>query len=397
MHAARRLLCLLAGPLALLCLSGATAQAAPVTVQLRVEGSAKTLYEGPITTEPETFETAESKAPHPCNVKENGGNEGFAAEGGNPTTALRDAALAAGLEFDAGWSSSLHDFYITQVGTDIEGGPPNYESWGYAVNYATANVGGCQFQLAPGNEVLWAFNYFNLTHLLSLTGPATAGVGTPVTLHVTDGRTGEAIAGASIGEDLAGVTTPLPGAGTTDAAGNVTVTLTHAGTVKLKAQSPGAVRSNGLTVCVHNGDDGTCGVPASVKGLPEPALTHPTPSTAEILGVTAGRVFAGRSAPRILRGAVTIGTGESLRDVRISLERQAAGRCFVFSGVRGRFVRSRCGRPAFFSVGDSLSFSYLLPARLPAGRYVYDIEALDDEGAATALVSGTSHVVFRVR
>jgi len=48
-------------------------------------------------------------------------------------------------------------------------------------------------------------------------------------------------------------------------------------------------------------------------------------------------------------------------------------------------------------VGDSESFSYLLPAALPAGRYLYEIKAVDGSGRATRLLGGINHVVFRVR
>ena len=61
-------------------------------------------------------------------------------------------------------------------------------------------------------------------------------------------------------------------------------------------------------------------------------------------------------------------------------------------------MRTRtCGKAAFFSVGSALSFSYLLPARLGPGRYVYAIEAIDAAGGTTGLVPGVSQVVFRVR
>ena len=58
---------------------------------------------------------------------------------------------------------------------------------------------------------------------------------------------------------------------------------------------------------------------------------------------------------------------------------------------------TQCGHAAFFSVGGSESFTYLLPARLRPGRYVFDIEARDSAGQPTKLVSGVSHVVFQVR
>jgi len=89
--------------------------------------------------------------------------------------------------------------------------------------------------------------------------------------------------------------------------------------------------------------------------------------------------------------------GASLRQVRISLVRKTGGRCFRFDGRRERFVRSRCNIVSFFSVGGSESFSYLLPAALPPGRYVYDIETVNSAGEVTKPVAGISHVVFRVR
>jgi hypothetical protein len=73
-------------------------------------------------------------------------------------------------------------------------------------------------------------------------------------------------------------------------------------------------------------------------------------------------------------------------------------RCLNFDGRREQFVSSRkCAAARFFSVGDSESFSYLLPRRLPVGRYVYDIDAVEASGKVTRLVGGVSHVVFRVK
>src|SRR5271170_7331410 len=105
-------------------------------------------------------------------------------------------------------------------------------------------------------------------------------------------------------------------------------------------------------------------------------------------------VMSIRAAPRLLAGVVDVPSGGTLRQVRISLQRRYRGRCFDFSGSRESFVRTKkCGSAAFFSVGGSESFSYLLPARLPKGRYVFDIEAINSAGQATKLVSGISHVV----
>lgn len=388
-----------------------TAMAVPITVNLRVEGSVKTLFEGPIATAGETIEAPASKGAHPCNYAENGSSTSEFADGGNasgtPTTALHDAAIGRGLAFNAEWfGNESHggnpgDFFVTQVGPDIEGGTP-VESWGYAVDDTTAPVGGCEIALAPGSEVLWAYNYFNLTHLLSLSGPSSANAGAPFVVHVTDGQTGEAIAGAAIGEVNAGVTTTIPASPVTNASGNATISLSHTGSVMLKATRVDSVRSNGLVVCLHVGSDGSCGTTMSGANGSSTSVNLSTGSAtaelARILGIKSGHVYARRFAPRVLRGVITITAGGTLHQVRIRLERHYGRHCFDFSGSREQFGRpSKCGSASFFSVGGAESFSYLLPAPLPPGRYVYDIEAVDGAGQVTKLIGGVSHVVFRVK
>jgi hypothetical protein len=385
----------------------ATSLAAPVTVNLRVEGASSTIFEGAVTTDARTIEapnygTTEPLNPHHCDVNDNGAEPlgAFGTSYGNPTTTLYDAASLLGLAFHAYWYAPLNDFFVDGIG---QLGPEGTEAWEYAVNYTTANVGGCQFQLAPGSNVLWAANYGFAKHLLSLSGPASVNVGAPFTVHVVDGQTGEPISGAVIGEVVAGVTTPIPASPTTDSNGNATVRLTGARAVTLKATQAESVRSNGLVVCPHNGNDGLCGTTiTTVMGTSTNTSDNQTVSDvvdiARIVGIKNGYVYARRFAPRLLAGVVEIPTGGTLRQVRISLERSYRGHCFDFSGLGERFVRIKCGKAAqFFSVGDAESFSYLLPARLPAGRYVYDIEGIDRTGHTTKLVNGVSHFVFRVK
>jgi hypothetical protein len=409
MLSSRRLPAVFAAVLSLFVLLGfAVSASAAVTVNLRVEGSSSTLFEGPVSTEalpPPGITTTSSPEAHPCDVADNGANEGFVASGPNATSALYSAVVSQGLPFDATWFASLNDFDVTQVGPDKNGGEAEgFPSWGYAVNFTTANVGGCQFQVAPGSEVLWAYNYFNLHHLLDLTGPSSAAAGTTFPVHVVDGQSGAPVAGASIGSFAGGVTTPL--GAVTDASGNATVVLPAAGNVALKATQPESVRSNALQVCVHAGNDGTCG--ASVSSAGRTTTTTTTTShtvvpvatglAAMIVGVLNGHTYSRRNAPRVLRGTVKVASGGTLRRVRIRLQRQFGGRCSNFSGRQGRFLRTRkCAAPNFFSVGSSESFSYLLPFRLPVGRYVYDIDAVEASGTATRLLGGVSHVVFRVR
>jgi len=390
------------------------ASASQITVNLRVEGSSTTLYEGPITTSPETIQTPSSGGAHPCDFASNGSSESEFADGGSPsgtpTTALHDAALASGLAFDAKWFGNTGkggepgDFFVTKVGPDANGGPPTFPSWGYAVGYTTATVGGCQIALAPGSEVLWAYNYFNLTHVLRLSAPLSVNAGAPFSVHVVDGRTGEPVAGASIGELSGGVTSTIPASPLTDASGNATISLASTGIFTLKATQPESVRSNGIPVCVHAGNDGSCGttvpgpVIGSAQGGGSPPAPRPVALQAMVIGIVDGHAYSRRSAPRVLRGIVKVGPSGGLRQVRIRLQRRFGRRCLNFDGRREQFVSSRkCASPRFFSVGDSESFSYLLPRRLPVGRYVFDIDAVEASGKVTPLVGGVSHVVFRVK
>jgi hypothetical protein len=407
MNASRRMLPVLAGAFLSLLLMSASAVAAPITVKVRVEGSNDTLFEGNVATQAETFETESSEGPHPCDYKENGPSseenktyEDGGNDGATPTTALHDAALESGLAFNAKWYGSGKtgtenpgDFFVTQVGSDVELTEAPFDAWGYAVDDTTAIVGGCQIALAPGNEVLWAYNYFNLKHLLSLSGPSSVTVGVPFAVHVVDGQTGEPISGAAVGELVSGVTNTSSSSPTTNAAGNAMVTLTQTGAVTLKATQVESVRSNGLAVNVVPVSACACGGPAPVI----PPL-QPVADVAKVGGVKNGHVYSRRSAPRLLTGVVEVPSGGTLHQVRISLQRRYRGRCFDFSGSRESFVRTKkCGSAAFFSVGGSESFSYLLPARLPKGSYTYDIEAVNSAGQPTGLVSGISHVVFQVK
>jgi hypothetical protein len=236
---------------------------------------------------------------------------------------------------------------------------------------------------------------------LKLSGSATANAGTSYVVHVSDGQTGEPISGAAIGQFAGGITTALSPAAVTDFAGNATVTLSSAGTVTLKATRAESVRSNGIAVCVHSGNDGACGTTIPLKGEPKilPATSPPFEGdVARISGVKNGGVYRRRVAPRILNGVVEIRSGGTLSQVQISLERRYRGRCFKFSGSRARFIHARkCGAEHFFSVGGAQSFSYLLPAPLPPGRYVFEIQAVEHGGRRTKLLDGISRVVFRVR
>ncbi len=86
-----------------------------------------------------------------------------------------------------------------------------------------------------------------------------------------------------------------------------------------------------------------------------------------------------------------------LRAVKLSLTRSSGGRCQRYSPTKERFVRTRCGRRVYFTIGDRQSWSYLLPKRLGKGRYVFDAVAIDKAGNRDALARGRNRVVFFVR
>jgi hypothetical protein len=249
----------------------------------------------------------------------------------------------------------------------------------------------CQSATAPNN------------FLTAVPAGVTANVGqqVPVTLGALSTET--ALPESSLpGGDLLtdGAQTFAPAAD-----GVANVSFSAPGLYTLQAHAPDSVASDPFTICVHNGNDGTCGTTlTSGSGSTTTTTTTtgapqtPVSDVAKVAGVKNGHVYSRRSAPRLLAGVIEIPAGGTLHQVRISLQRHYRGRCFDFSGSRESFVRTKkCGSANFFSVGGSESFSYLLPERLSKGSYVYDIEGVDSTGQTTKLVSGTSHVVFQVK
>jgi hypothetical protein len=287
------------------------------------------------------------------------------------------------------------------------GEPGIYAFWAFWLNNGFAHHGACAEELTQGAKVVFVAQCFATgaecpnanapEHFLTSTAPSASvvevGGSVSVSLGSVATSTGEPEALPSGVTVSAGSSSANP-----NAQGVAVLTLPSAGTYAIQAHAPGSVPSDPYTVCVHNGNDGTCGTslaPAAAVVVPPPP--PPAVEVARVTGITNGQIYSRRHAPRLLAGVVQLSGGATLRDVRIRIQRRLPGRCFDFSGSRAEFVRSRhCAPPAFFSVGAAQSFTYLLPAKLPRGRYTYDIEAIDATGQATSL-SAVSHVVFRVR
>jgi hypothetical protein len=146
------------------------------------------------------------------------------------------------------------------------------------------------------------------------------------------------------------------------------------GTAVVKAPAP----------CVTSGDDGLCGTRDARAPL------------ARLAGIQEKATFTRRGAPRRLRGTVAADPS-GLHSVKLRLTRRHGGRCTAYSSSKERFRPVTCGKGWFFRVGDGADWSYLLPERLAAGRYVLDVVAIDKAFNRDVLERGRSRVVFTVR
>ena len=352
----------------------APALAAPVTVQLRVEGSEATLFEGPVTTDGKAIDKGDG--PHPCD-----GTAASPAQAPGPTmtAALDDASIASGFPWEATWFS-FGDFLITRVGSDASS-PSAF--WGTVLNYEPTQVGGCWQQVREADDLLFAFGDIYTQPLLKLSGPVTVRAGQSLSLTVTDGKTGAPVQGASVAGRR------------TLADGRARVLFDSPGLMRLKAEKPNAIRSSTLAVCVAPAAGGDCGVP--VMGLGSQGSSGAVDSrapSARISGPRNGRRYA--RGPRLLRGTAR-DDGSGVSKVELSLRRRAGRRCSQWSGRRERFVGRTCRKASFFDAGTGPNWSYLLPSRLPAGRYVLDVKAVDRAGnTQTRFVRGRSRAVFEV-
>jgi hypothetical protein len=318
--------------------TGVATDAAPVDVSLRIEGSAGTLYEGPLRTDAQTVDGGDGTGPHPCGA-------------GSPSVlgALSDAAAAGGFGWRGVWNPDFQDFFVNRIGADSSN-PGTASYWTVLVNRRYTG-GGCATGVDPGDEVLWAYDTANRPLILSLVGPTSAAIGEPVTVTVRDGwirgdtgLDGGPVAGAAVGGAV------------TDAAGRATLRFATAGLKRLKARRGDAIRSNTLDVCVGNA--------ACESALPPPPAGGAT--GLRIAKIAPGDRFARGRGPRILRGAATGPVELSLRRV------DRDGRCSSWEAAKRSLRAERCGaRPLSFAASMAAGGRWhrRLAATLPPGRY----------------------------
>jgi hypothetical protein len=323
------------------------ASAAPATVNVRIEGRAETLFEGPVLTDGHNVRAAsDSKAPaagRRCNGLNNGQNP---LPGPTPTAASVDAMSILGEGFDGQWyAEPFEDYFIKRWGPDGQDEGQG-EYWGVVVNNVFTSVGGCQYQLDGGDEVLWVYDAFSGRPRLALypvdyaagAVPLTASVrlGQPFEVEVDswDGynegspppspqRTGTVpFEGAEVAPVVTGsggfeaIDSDDPDAAVSGADGLAAIEFDQPGWHRIKATDLGAggeesaVRSNRLDVCVYEllpsecpplpADDLVRIPPGSGGGEPEDPEdpgTEPFPGAGEGTGGASGGRAAAQPTP----------------------------------------------------------------------------------------------------
>jgi hypothetical protein len=358
---------LTAGTVAGLLLLTAPALAAPVTVDLRIEGPTRTLFEGPVTTDVRAFPS----------------NQGAKACDNATGAVTRGAVVAAsGVPFSANWNDGFgNPSFVTVDGENVEYDAATDRFLAEFLNGAASMTGSCTDPVKTGDQVLYAYAAFS-DKALKLTGPASAKPGENVTLTVTDGAA--PVAGASVGGK------------TTAADGTVTVGPLVRGDNDFKASADKAIRSNRVRVCATDGADGACGTTVPVApGGPAPLFSAPDRAapTAKLAGLRDKQTLT--RGPRELGGSFSDVSG--VKTVKLRLTKRLGKKCWYFSGRSEKFRGTKCGRGPYFSIEAKADWSYLLPSRLGKGRYVLDAIAIDSAGNRTPLQRGTTRVVFTVR
>jgi hypothetical protein len=269
------------------------AGAAPTQVNVRIEGKERTLFEGPISTAVHKVRASSDTQWRRCNGINV--NDPLNTEPGVvPTSASADAMRIIGETFDGLWYSQYEDYFLTRWGSDAQN-PAKSEYWGVLVNNVFTSVGGCQYQLDEGDEVLWIYDAFDGRTRLGLYPATYAGNATPLTATAelgqpfeveVDGwstssesapppspqRTGYTpFQGAEVApvetseKGFEKVETESPATVTTGVGGKASITFATAGWHRIKATALSAggeetvVRSNRLDVCVPQPPASGCG------------------------------------------------------------------------------------------------------------------------------------------
>lgn len=399
----------------------ASSAAAPTEVSVRIEGRNQTLFEGPILTEGHAVEARSEDEPHSCDGIDPNDPQNT-APGATPTAAAVDAMAISGGTFDGRWNSGFDDFFVTEWAGEREA---EGNSWSVLVDGALLSVGGCQYELGEGTQVLWV--YGATRQLLALypqgaaEGPppltAVAEVGVPFPVEVLarkpasgsppaePTRTGfSPLAGAQIvpvATASNGAETPLveQALATSGGEGGTTITFSTPGWHRIKALAPGSVRSNRIDVCVCAPAAASCGqVPAD--DLPRSSGSQPPePPTVGCAAASTGGASSGGGG-HLGPGTVAAGSpvtpapGSSPTSLRLDGRPLAAhGALWRQLRYRGRWRRRRDGDAidGFVMAGSEDARAQV---RLGPGRPVFALLAASPTARVEVRAGRTTRVVL---
>jgi hypothetical protein len=292
-------------------------------------------------------------------------------------------------------------------------------SWAFYLNGNFVNDAACAAAVKDGDQVLFFWsNAFTDPPMgygepVLLDAPATMIPGQPTTVSVRETSTYFGPTGFD-----PGVTTITPSAGATIGGGTAAATTGADGSAQVTVPggpytlvaNKGARAPSRMAGCATNGHDGFCGTATPISsGVPTPCFTRgndglcgspdKVAANGALTSMPEGKKYAKGKGPRQIAGHVATDPA-GLADVRLRLTRNDHGSCTSYDGKKERFVKEKqCGAThgTYFSVGAKQDFTYLLPAKLGRGRYVLDLQVVDQAGNKTAqLARGTSRVVFTV-
>jgi hypothetical protein len=425
--------------LMLLALTGPAAQAGPAEVNVRIEGRTETLFEGPILTEGHDIEASSDIQERSCNGI-NPNDPQNVTPASTPTAASVDAMSLIGETFDGRWYPGYDDYFITRWGPDSEA---EGVSWGVLVNNVYTSVGGCQYQLSTGAEVLWVYDAFASRPLLALL-PAAAGYTSGARPLTATGKLdkpfevevlaytnqGEAAPPAAPertgsspyeGADVSPVQTSAKGfevlqtasAETvrTNAQGKASIIFTTPGWHRIKATAVNAggeedaVRSNRLDVCVPAEGATGCGEPPAedLRRTPPRDAEEATETRQETEATTTvGGNSGGEQPSPTGPGATTTSTGhtasgpiarvvlESISPMRLLLKFTAAGKATVRLARllrKGHHRHWRAVRTIAVTASQAGPVEVKLP-RLAVGRYRLSIALAGGQIMVRTLIVG---------
>jgi len=389
--ARRSVLALCAAFLVLLAFASVTLASAPATVTVRVEGLSETKLPTTQVTTTTAPVVKDGKPEHAC----------------SGTSAAGALELATKGNWNGAWFKGLG--YSVE---SIEGESyslSSFEYWTFWLDNKPATTGICEAELNAGDSILFFPECFGECALppnpLGIEAPVDAEVGKPTTVVVTSYKNSSGAPSAAEGATVAYEGTNA----ITDSSGHATLTFSRPGQVAVRVTAPKSVRTE-TTICVHAGNDGNCGTQApsapalatsggssGMSGVASFATHYAGPYAfvAKATGLIDGHVYKRGQAPRVLTGSVL--AHAAVTSISLRLRRTYRGRCWAYSGAGERLVGVRCRQGSFFQIASGgVSFSYLLPSRLPPGRYVLDVRATDATGNQTTLARGTSRIVFYV-